>query len=270
MDGPQAGARIVVDELGAADGPVVVWLHSEWGLYDDPPLDGSVLTEARVLVVHQPGWGRSTGEEHLGTLQDVATAYWWLLDRLGVVEPVVIAGHGIGATVAAEMAVQQPGRVTSMILAAPFGLWDDQIGGADLFALLPKDIAPHLYADPTGPLAEEQFPTTRTAHERGLAGIRRAQTLGPASRYLYPLPDTGLASRLYRLVDSDVVLLWGARDGVTPVGLAALWQQHVPDAELIFVENAAHMVAYETDDLSTCVRDRVRKARGDLTLSGGS
>jgi|GEM_PF-509157 len=250
LAGPHAESTLVIDEVGLDDGPVVLWMHSEWGTYDDPPVDASVLDRARVIVIHQPGWGLSTGEGHLITLADVALAYWWAVNQLGLPPKVVIAGHGLGAAVAAEMAIQHPERVTDLVLAAPFGLWDDEIGGEDMFALMPRDVAEHMYADPLGPVATRQFPPAKTAYEKGLAGIRRAQTLGPASRYLYPLPDTGVSERLYRLADTPVTLVWGARDGLAPIALAERWTEYLPHARLVRVEEAAHMVAYESDDLS--------------------
>lgn len=250
LAGPHAGSTLVIDEAGVEDGPVVLWLHSEWGTYDDPPVDASVLDRARVITMHQPGWGLSTGEDHLLALSDVALAYWWATEQLALPETLVIAGHGIGAAIAAEMAIQHPERVSSVVLAAPFGIWDDEIGGEDFFALMPRDVAEFMYADPTGPVATSQFPPARTAHEKGIAGIRRAQTLGPASRYLYPLPDTGVAERLYRLDGTEVTLIWGAGDGLAPIGLADRWIEHVPHARLVRVDDAAHMVVYESDDLS--------------------
>lgn len=260
----------MVDELGNADGPLVVWLHSEWGTYDEPPLDDRVRSAARVLVFHHPGWGISTGEDNFASLAELAMAYWWTLDQLGADSRATLVGHGLGAAIAAEMGTQQPDRVAHAVLAAPFGLWDDEVGGVDLFALLPKDVAPHMYADTSSDVAREQFPPPKTAHEKGVAGIRRAQTLGTASRYLYPLPDTGLSARLYRLAGIDVVLLWGSQDGITPVGMATRWQEHLPHARLVIVDDAAHMVVYETNDLSDCVVDALQRESANLAVSGGA
>lgn len=257
LAGPHPGSTLVIDEAGLADGPVVLWLHSEWGTYDDPPFNASVLDRARVVVIHQPGWGLSTGEDHLLTLADVALAYWWAVDELDLPHEMVVAGHGLGAAIAAEMAIQHPERVADLVLAAPFGLWDDEIGGEDFFALMPRDVAAHMYADPNGPVATSHFPPAKTAHEKGLAGIRRAQTLGPASRYLYPLPDTGVGERLYRLAKTQVTLVWGAGDGLAPIALADRWTERIPHARLVRVEDAAHMVAYETDDLSSVLSSAV-------------
>ncbi|MFF5111946.1 alpha/beta fold hydrolase [Streptosporangium sp. NPDC000509] len=247
FEGPHQGDLTIVDEHGTADGPVLVYLHSEWGAFEEPPLSGELLESSRVLVVHLPGWGVSTSVRPASSLADMALAVWWALDRLetGVAR---LVGHGIGATLAVEMAAAQPGRVESLALMTPWGMFDEADPGADMFALLPRDLAPLIYADPNGPVAAAHLPKPADAHETGLAVIRRVQVLGAASNYLFPIPDTGIAERLYRLAHVPVLLLWGAQDGVVPSSLAARWTEHLPHARSVVVQDAAHMLPYESAD----------------------
>ncbi|MEO3862338.1 alpha/beta fold hydrolase [Acrocarpospora sp. B8E8] len=247
FEGPHQGDVTVVDEHGTPGGPVVVYLHSEWGALEEPPLSGELLDGARVLVAHLPGWGVSTSVRAASSLPDLALTLWWALDRLEV-GAVRLAGHGLGATLAAEMAVAQPARVDALALMAPWGMFDEADPGADMFALLPRDLNPLIYADPEGPVAAAQQPRPADAHETGLAVIRRVQVLGAASNYLFPIPDTGIAERLYRLAGVPVLLVWGARDGVVPPSLAGLWSDHLPHARSEVVADAAHMVPYESAD----------------------
>lgn len=244
VDAPRPDLTFHVDESGTPGGEPVVWLHGELGAFDDPPLDAQVLDRCRVLAVHAPGWGTSTGLETFDRIEDLAVAYWWLLDHLGL-DGVHLAGHGLGATLAAEIAVQQPQRVRSLTLVAPYGLFREDDTGVDLFGTMPRDLMPSLYAEPAGELAGRHFPAPADAHEKGRASIRRTRVLGAASRFLFPIPDTGIGGRLYRLADVDVTLVWGAQDGLVPVSLAEDWQAHLPAARSIVLDGAAHMVAYE-------------------------
>lgn len=253
IPGPMEGVTFVVEESGPADGPCVVWLHDAWGQLDDPPID---VDGARVLTLHHPGWGVADGVERFLTLTDLAIGYWWLLDRLDA-DDIVLAGHGIGATIAIEMAAQQPQRVRAVVGATPFGLVDDRDPGEDFFALLPPHLLPHLYVDPTGDLVTRHFPPPADAYEKGLAAIRRVQVLGSASRYLFPLPDTGIDARLYRLADLPVDLLFGAKDGVVPEASRRLWEQAMPSATIEMVDDAAHMLPYESDAFARRVAERV-------------
>lgn len=246
IEGPLRDVRFVVDEYGRADGPTVVWLHGVWGELDGgPPVGDEVLDTARVLVVHLPGWGESEGVERFERLESLATGCWWLFDELGI-GSVCLAGHGIGATLALELAIQQPARVTGLVGAAPFGLCDADDPGVDFFALLPKQLLPHLYVDAEGELVSRHFPPAADPHGKGLQAIRRVQVLGAASRYLFPLPDTGIASRLYRLAGVDTTLLFGAQDGLIPASTVARWGEVLPGAAVHVDDQAAHMLPYET------------------------
>lgn len=253
LEAPLPGVHLAVDHAGAASGPVVVWLHGALGAFDDPPFAGTLLATARVLAFHQPGFGVSSGEDSLLSTGDLAHLYWWGLDQLTGAEPVTLVGHGLGAAIAAEMAAMQPGRVAGAVLAAPLGLFDDEVGGADLFALTPGDLARVTYADPAGAVFRAHNPVPADAHDKALAAIRRAQTLGTASRYLYPLPDTGIGARLYRMAPVPTRLLFGALDGVVPAAMAGRWRALLPHAACEVVQDASHMVPYECDAVSDAV-----------------
>lgn len=262
FEGPH-GAKLVVEQRGDAGEPTLVWLHGEWGvLPGDAVFEGDVAEGWRLIAPHHPGWGVSTGEAAFPTLQELALAYWWMLDTLGDVTSPVLAGHGLGAALAAEMAAQQPHRVSALLLVAPAGIWDDAIGGADIFSLLPKDVAPMLYADPQGEAAQAHFPPAKDAHDKAMAGVRRVQALAPASRYIFPLPETGIARRLYRLNaprEVPVTVLWGARDGVVPAGLAEHWRAALPQLRVEVLEDVAHMVPVEAPSR---LKDELAALRG--------
>lgn len=245
MTGPFDDCEIAVEIDGPADAPVLVWLHGEFGMLDGVPLSADQRDGMRVIAPHLPGWGVSTGAAHFDRLEHLATGIWWLLDELGV-DASVIAGHGLGATLAAEVASQQPGRVEALVMAAPFGVFDADDPGVDLFATLPKDVMPELFDDVAGPVAAAHFPPPSDARDQALANIARVRALGAASRYLFPVPDTGFAERAYRLRDVPTTLLFGGRDGIVPVSLVAQWEKLVPHADVRVVDGGRHHFAYET------------------------
>lgn len=246
IDGPLPGVRFVVDEDGDPNGVPVVWLHGVFGALGEVPF-ADQLTGVRLISVHHLGFGVSEGVERFYDIRDLALAYWWLLDDLGL-DKVVLVGHSFGGTVAAELAVQQPQRVSGVVLAAPFGLFRAEQPGLDVFGTIPRDLIGALYVDPTGDLATGHFPVVDDAHGRGLQAVYRAQVLSSASRFLFPIPDTGISERLYRIADVPVHLVWGAADGVTPVELLEDWHAVLPHADTTVVATAAHMVPYETPE----------------------
>lgn len=76
--------------------------------------------DVRVLAWDAPGYGRSG---HLSMpeprAQDYAERLWAWLDALYVTQPVVLAGHSLGALMAASAARLQPARVSRLLLLAP-------------------------------------------------------------------------------------------------------------------------------------------------------
>jgi 3-oxoadipate enol-lactonase len=79
-------------------------------LVSEPSLEGYQL-----IRYHKRGWAGSTHTEGPVTVEDHAADAAALLDHLGI-ERVHAAGHSSGAAVAAQLALDEPGRVASLIL----------------------------------------------------------------------------------------------------------------------------------------------------------
>lgn len=76
--------------------------------------------DIRVLAWDAPGYGRSA---HLPmaepSAQDYAQRLWAWLDALYVSQPVALAGHSLGALMAASAARLAPARVSRLVMLAP-------------------------------------------------------------------------------------------------------------------------------------------------------
>jgi pimeloyl-ACP methyl ester carboxylesterase len=119
-----------------------------------------------------------------------------------------------------------------------------------------------MYEDVEGAVALRHFPAPADAYERGLTSIRRVIVLGTASRYLFPIPDTGIADRLYRLSPVPTVALFGASDRLVPRSLADDWRTLAPRADVRVIDEALHMHPYERSDFSEAVSALVSEAAG--------
>jgi len=242
----QSGISFEVSHAQIGKKSTVVWIHGEFGSFDDPPFSKEVQALANMVVIHIPGWGKSTSTSDIDRLDQLATAMWWAVEEICGESPVLLAGHGLGATIAVEMAIQQPRLTSGLLLAAPFGYFDERDPGVDIFALMPKDLMKHLYQNPNSDLAKTQFPSSDDGYERGLIAIRRVEVLGSASRYIFPIPDTNIGDRAYRLSKVPISALFGKSDGVVPAGLSAQWAKSFPHAEIQIIDEAGHMLPYET------------------------
>jgi pimeloyl-ACP methyl ester carboxylesterase len=77
--------------------------------------------------------------------------------------------------------------------------------------------------------------------------IRNSRRLGTAGKILFPIPNRRLSKRLYRQT-AKTLLIWGKSDKFIPPLYAERWQALLPDAELVTIAEAGHMIPYEQPD----------------------
>ncbi len=82
------------------------------------PFQVPELSKSLNLIIHDPrGCGRSVVDQEVYTIDQMANDVVALLDHLGIPSAHVL-GHSMGGRIALSMAVNFPGRVKSLILAA--------------------------------------------------------------------------------------------------------------------------------------------------------
>src|SRR5579883_3179178 len=74
--------------------------------------------------------------------------------------------------------------------------------------------------------------------------VQSARQLGAAGKIMFPIPDRGLASRLYR-IKARTILIWGDSDKLIPPVYGRAFQNGIAGAELVIVSQAGHAVAFE-------------------------
>ncbi len=234
--------------LEAGEGRPLLYLHGAGGLLPEEPLLERLAAGHRVLAPEWPGYGESSGEDQLEDMLDFSLHAWDLVEALELGEPPDVVGHSMGGMIAAEMACLAPRSVRRLGLLAPAGLWLDAHPIPDLFAMLPFQMAQALFHDPK---RGEAFFTSGVdfsnleALQDFLVG--NARRLGMASKILFPIPNRGLAKRLYRQT-APTLLVWGASDAFIPPVYAERWLELLPEAERVDVPEAGHMVPYEQPD----------------------
>jgi pimeloyl-ACP methyl ester carboxylesterase len=236
------GARVRVFEAGRGD--PLVFLHGAGGLFAENPFLDQLAQRYRVVAPELPGFGESSGEELLDDMLDFTLHGWDVVDALGLRRPHLV-GHSMGGMIAAEMACVAPHDVNKLVLVGAAGLWLDAHPIADIFALLPFEIAELLFHD-------------RSAGESLLTGgfdlsnadallafyIANQKRLGMASKIMFPIPNRRLAKRLYR-VTAPTLLAWGRQDRLIAPVYADRFKALIPHAELTLIDAAGHMMPYE-------------------------
>jgi pimeloyl-ACP methyl ester carboxylesterase len=148
-------------------------------------------------------------------------------------------GVSVGGALAADVAAVWPDLVDRLILVSPLGLFDEKEPSTDLFAQRPDQLPQLLCADPRRYVAHIAAPEGAEPVEWMVQTTRAREA---AARLLWPLGDTGLASRLHR-VTHDTLLLWGASDRVVPVSYRARFADEISsNVQVEVVEGAGHLV----------------------------
>src|SRR5271165_3764755 len=154
----------------------------------------------------------------------------------------------MGGMIAAEMAALAPNDVSRLALICPAGLWLDEHPIVDIFSLLPFEMPGYLFHDPAAGAAmmtaglNFEDPTFLQTYL-----IRNARQLGMAGKLLFPVPERGLADRLYR-VKARTVLVWGLSDKVVPPVYGPAFEAGIAGSRLVTVPEAGHMVIVEKPD----------------------
>ena len=260
-----AGGRTKVRVYEGGSGPPLLFLPGVSGLFPDDPFLAALAARHRVAAPLLPGYEDSEGAENLRTMQDVVLWAFDVVEALGIERPLVL-GHSLGGMIAAEMAALCPREVERLVLVAPAGLWLDAHPIPDLFATLPFELPGLLFFDAaqgarllTRGLPSEPMRGASDGSASDLASlaqrfgdtrflqaflIQNARRLGMAGKLLFPIPDRGVAERLYR-VRARTTLVWGESDRLIDPVYATAWQRLLPSARLVRVAGAGHMVPYE-------------------------
>ena len=85
--------------------------------------------------------------------------------------------------------------------------------------------------------------------------VTNARQLGMAGRLLFPIPERGLQSRMYRITAKTVVI-WGDSDRLIPPVYAHGFKKGIAGSDLVSIPEAGHMVTLERPAL---VADAIRR-----------
>jgi pimeloyl-ACP methyl ester carboxylesterase len=77
--------------------------------------------------------------------------------------------------------------------------------------------------------------------------VMNARRLGMAGKLLFPIPDRGLAGRLYRIT-ARTLIVWGREDVLIPPVYGDAFKKAISKSKLIRVARAGHAVGQEKPD----------------------
>lgn len=223
-------------------GEPLLFLHGAGGLAGLNPVLELLGEHFEVVAPLHPGYGSSTGEEHLDSVLDSALYQFDLLDALRL-ERVPVLGHSMGGMIAAEMACLCAHRMTRLLLAAPAGLWIDAVPIPDFFVMSPPELMRALWYDLDSKAAGQMAAEFSTPE----AGFEMMKALAVAGKFLWPLPDRGLRKRLHR-IQTPALILWGQEDRLHPISYAEEFRKAITGSKLLTFPGAGHMFPAEVPE----------------------
>ena len=232
------GTAVRVWEQG--DGETVVFLAGFGGLPKWIPFLDRLAESRRVIVPSLPGFPGAEGHGRLDDLSDWTAATLEILE--GATDgPFGLIASSVSAPLALEAAAMQRQRINRLVLVGPFGIHDERPDAIDLWAQRPgpKSYPPLLCANPERYAALWQKPDDVDEIEWQVTEIRAREA---AARYLWPLNDTGILKRAYRLTQ-PMLLIRGSADRLVPrASLEKLKSAVTGEAVVHEVANAGHLV----------------------------
>jgi pimeloyl-ACP methyl ester carboxylesterase len=242
------GIKSSVRVAGPSGGRAVVYLHGAGGLLPQEPVLERLAARFRVYAPVWPGYETYATEDALEDMQDFALHGWDVVEALGIEEPPILVGHSMGGMIAAEMACCAPSpsrQVRRLVLLSAAGLWMDEHPIPDLFGTTPFELPALLFHDPAAgaKLLTGGFDfSNMDALKEFLIG--NARRLGTAGKILFPIPNRRVSKRLYRMT-APALVVWGESDKLMPPVYAERWRELLPDARVVRVPGAGHMLPYE-------------------------
>ncbi len=220
-------------------GEPLLFLHHLAGLTGWQPSLEELSRSFDVIAPYQPGWGPAKDDlTSVDNGLDLVLFNLDLLDALGV-ERAHVAGIGVGAWIAAELAALAPERVRKLVLVSPMGIWREAAPGDDPFAQAPGRGMAVLFSDP-----ERREELLVGGRNRVDVFVEEQLNLRAGAKFLWPIPDTGIERRLRRIKASALIATAG-KDRIVPRHYGAVWQSAIKASRLTDVPDAGHAMDLE-------------------------
>lgn len=240
---------------GAGSGETVVFIHGSGpgasghsNFKQNYPL--FVTAGYRVIVPDLPGYGASDKPDTLYTLDFFVNSLSGLLDALDI-QRCILVGNSLGGAIAIKLALDQPQRVSRLVLMAPGGLMEKEqyylqmegiqkMGAA--FARGELHDADGMRRLLSLQLFDESLISAETVNER--VAVVREQPVCVLSTMQVP----NMTERLKEL-QCPILGFWGMDDKFCPVSGAQTMMEHCQNIRFVLLSECGHWVMVEYREL---------------------
>lgn len=226
-------------------GDPVFYFHPAGGLLWNPFLDW--LTQRyTVYLPYHPGTHPDAPHaiHNVKSIEHLVLLYEEQIEQLGV-HPVALFGQSFGGMMACELAAWWRDLAPKLVVFDPIGLWRDDAPVRPLWMIRPPQELPLLlFADPSGPAAQQFLAMPDDPEEAVRAQVALGWAIACTGKFVWPLPDKGLAERLPR-IQADTLIVWGREDKLVPVVYAEEFGRRIPRSRIVIIENCGHIPEVE-------------------------
>ena len=233
------------------EGRAFLLLHGGAGPASMAGLAAALSPNARVVMPTFPGFNGEPRPDRFTRIDDLATAFLALIERLEL-SNVVVVGNSAGGWIAAEMALRQSPRIAGIVLMNAAGIDADptQRPIADPTTMTPAERSALAFHNP------QRFAIAPPSPEAAAMLGRNQQALRVYAGEPF-MHDPTLRSRLARM-SIPTMLLWGESDRIVDLDYGRRFAGSIPGARFEPVSEAGHFPQIER-------LDEVLRLIGDFT-----
>ncbi len=244
------------------------------------PLDHSMWSaqierfgsQAQVIAPDLRGFGSSGVTVGTVSMEQMADDLAAILDQLGVVEPVVLAGLSMGGYVAWQFARKYPERLRALVLANTRATADTPEARQGRMNLVEQVLSagPAVVADAMLPrlFTSESFQRVPGAVEfvRERILLSSPEGIAAALRGLAARPDM---SDLLGRLRVPTLAIAGSDDVITPADEMRKMAAAIPQSELVVLNGVGHLTAVEAPNRVQCCLGTLSGSAGGHAGPGG-
>jgi len=217
----------------------LVLVHGAGGSHLDWPAPLRRLKGANVYDLDLPGHGRSEGpgRSSVADYRDFTLAF---LDALGL-EKAIVVGHSMGGGIALDFALHYPDRLAGLIL----------VGSGARLRVAPAILTGILsdFEATVDLVCNYAFGSGATEQLKRLGRQRLLNTPAEVLHGDYAACDAFDVMERLGEVRCPTLVIGGTADVLTPPKYSVYLFDHIPEAELVLVNAAGHMVMLEKPEI---------------------
>ena len=237
------GTSVFVHESGSGENNLLL-LHG-WGCSTQlmASVQGEMEKTMRVAALDFPGHGKSGRPPEPWGVPEYMEMTAQAIERLHFA-PCDIVAHSFGARVAIMLAAEHPELVKRLVLTGAAGVKKPQSGGASARQRLYKGLRGVVNLAEKTHLFGELPEKGREALVQRF-GSADYKALDPEMRKTFvKMISLDLSDRLGE-IKAPTLLYWGVQDTETPLWMANVMKERIPDAGLVVEEGAGHFAYLE-------------------------